>query len=470
MEARGRAYLLGSVGLIAAYPLLSPGARTAALLVVTCSAVGPVLVGLRRARPVDRRPWRLLLAALVVLNLGNLTRQLTDLTMAGRVFDALGNVLMLVAVLAVVVRRGRDDVGGLIDTIIVSATLGGLLWDVVLLPRITQEHPAAEASTFATVFVLAGVLGALVRLLQTAGEPIPALWLLVGALALSLTGNVVLALHDTGGIAVAAEMMFMAAYVALGLFGLDDSAHRLARLGRAPDDILTRGRLAFLGGALAALPLVGGGRQLLGEPVDGLLLVAGAATITPLVMWRIGRLSAQRARAEQALRYQAAHDPLTGLPNRREFVAQLRAELRRPGGCVILFCDLDGFKAVNDRLGHPIGDRLLVEVARRLGDSVRAGDLVSRFGGDEFLVLFRDAGRADVERLSARIVAALREPVDLGDESVPVRASIGAVIRTGAERDVAAEDLIHRADEAMYAAKQNRDTFPGVRVVSVWPG
>ncbi|GIG60052.1 hypothetical protein Lfu02_44240 [Longispora fulva] len=461
-----RAYLLVSVGLIAAYPLLPSGARTAALLVVTCSAVPPVLVGLRRARLVDRRPWRLLLGALVVLNLGNLTRQLTGLTLAGRLFDAVGNALMLVAVLAVVVRRGRNDVGGLIDTIIVSATLGGLLWDVVLLPRIAEEHPAAEASTFATVFVLAGVLGALVRLLQTAGEPIPALWLLVGALALSLTGNVILELRDTGPVAVGAEMMFMAAYVALGLFGLDGSAHRLARLGHAPDDTLTGGRLAFLGGALAALPLVGGGRQLLGQPVDGLLLVAGAAAITPLVMWRIGRLSAQRARAEQALRYQAAHDPLTGLPNRREFVAQLRAELRRPGGLVILFCDLDGFKAVNDRLGHPIGDRLLVEVARRLGGCVRAGDLVSRFGGDEFLVLFRDAGRADVERLSARIVRALRDPVDLGVESVPVWASIGAVIRTGAEFDVAAEDLIRRADEAMYAAKLDSESTPGVRVVS----
>ncbi|MGY0233809.1 diguanylate cyclase domain-containing protein [Longispora urticae] len=462
-----RAYLLVSVGLIAAYPLLPRDGRTAALLLVTCSAILPVTVGLLRARPVDRRPWRLLLAALVVLNLGNLTRQLTDEVLAGRVFDAVGNALMLAAAVAVVIRRGRNDVGGMIDTIIVSATLGGLLWDVVLLPRIAGRHPAAEASTFATVFILAGVLGALVRLLQTAGEPIPALWMLVAALGLSLTGNVVLELHDTGWVAVGAELMFMAAYVALGLFGLDGSAHRLARLGQAPDDTLTPGRLAFLGGALAALPLVGGGRQLLGEPVDGLLLVAGAASITPLVMWRIGRLSAQRARAEQALRYQAAHDPLTGLPNRREFVAQLRAELRRPGGCVVLFCDLDGFKDVNDRLGHPIGDRLLVEVARRLGSCVRAGDLVSRFGGDEFLVLFRDAGRADVERLSARIVRALAAPVDLGVEHVPVRASIGAVIRTGAESDVAAEDLIRRADDAMYTAKLHRDTEPGVRVVSL---
>ena len=107
-------------------------------------------------------------------------------------------------------------------------------------------------------------------------------------------------------------------------------------------------------------------------------------------MVRIGQLSAARDQAERALRFEASHDQLTGLPNRREFLDQLSNELTHAQQCVLFFCDLDGFKNVNDRLGHDNGDELLVEVGRRLRACVRQGDVVSRFGGDEFLILVRD--------------------------------------------------------------------------------
>ena len=261
------------------------------------------------------------------------------------------------------------------------------------------------------VFALCGVLGALIRLVQVSGRLISALWWLAAAVALALVGNLVLALTDNQWPHVVAMMMFIATYAALGAFGLDPSAAVLARPGPMPrEDGLSVGRLAFLGAAVAVIPVVVGVHTLVVGDTDGLLLTVGGAGIAVLVMVRIGGLSAERARAETALRHEASHDPLTNLANRREFVARLNDELSVHPDCVVAFCDLDGFKAVNDRLGHGAGDQLLVEVARRLRACVRERDVVSRFGGDEFLILFRGAGLDQVDAFCVRIVEALSLP------------------------------------------------------------
>jgi diguanylate cyclase (GGDEF)-like protein len=217
---------------------------------------------------------------------------------------------------------------------------------------------------------------------------------------------------------------------------------------------------------VAAIPVVVGARAMMGSDIDGLLLAVAGSAVAALVMVRIWRLSAARDRAERSLRFEATHDPLTGLPNRREFLDQLSTELNRSPPCVIFFCDLDGFKNVNDRLGHGAGDELLIEVGRRLRACVRHDDLVSRFGGDEFLILLRDQDIADVTNVRNRIADALSRPIQVRDESVSIGASIGIAIAAG-EDDVDAETLIRRADRAMYEAKRDEPTTPGIRVVSV---
>ncbi len=155
------------------------------------------------------------------------------------------------------------------------------------------------------------------------------------------------------------------------------------------------------------------------------------------------------------LRYEATHDALTGLPNRTLFFERLEKALAAGENARFGLCylDLDGFKAVNDSLGHSAGDRLLVEVADRLQACATApGEMVARLGGDEFVALTTGATtRRDVDDLAARILSALATPIHLEGREITVRGSIGIVEGPAGERGPA--DVLRSADITMYRAK-----------------
>jgi diguanylate cyclase (GGDEF)-like protein len=171
----------------------------------------------------------------------------------------------------------------------------------------------------------------------------------------------------------------------------------------------------------------------------------------------------ERERAADEMRHRALHDPLTGLPNRTLFVDRLQhaiSQRTRLGTSIaVLFLDIDHFKFINDSLGHSAGDELLRAIAARLQSTVRAGDTVARFGGDEFLLICADVGDpVQATQIAARTIETLRDPFALHGVKHAVSVSIGIAIAHDSGRD--AEDLIREADAAMYRAKEDgRDGF-----------
>jgi diguanylate cyclase (GGDEF)-like protein/PAS domain S-box-containing protein len=164
----------------------------------------------------------------------------------------------------------------------------------------------------------------------------------------------------------------------------------------------------------------------------------------------------ERKRHEAAMEHQAYHDALTGLPNRLLFQDRLEqgiARARREGSkAALMFIDLDRFKAINDTLGHRVGDLVLKEVARRLQSCVRATDTVARLGGDEFTVLLPDvADLAAAEAVARKILDAMSEPLAAGKQELRVTASVGIALFPDDGTDATA--LMKCADVSMYAVK-----------------
>jgi len=213
--------------------------------------------------------------------------------------------------------------------------------------------------------------------------------------------------------------------VGLALGG-DAQEHELAL-------VTQHGECVHLLGAL--LPIV----------IDG--QIVGAYSVTTDI--------SERKAAQEDLAHRAMHDPLTGLPNRARLRDRLAHALRtgeRTGRPVaLLVLDLDGFKTVNDVLGHPAGDALLVQVTARLRDCVRPADTCARLGGDEFAIVLPGTGAPEAAAVAERILEALARPVRLDGKDVTVGISVGIAVQAPGTKKVR---LFQQADHAMYEAKR----------------
>jgi len=189
------------------------------------------------------------------------------------------------------------------------------------------------------------------------------------------------------------------------------------------------------------------------------LLFLGVLIGGSIVLRRSWRITRELLASEAQARHNAMHDAMSGLPNRVHYMQRLRHELAAciagelRGDVFVAYIDLDGFKVVNDTLGHHVGDELVRHVALRLRRLLPSGDFIARFGGDEFVVLRRaEGGRAMAEQLGTQVMALLREPFMISGNSIDVTCSCG--ISWGPAQSEDPGELLRRADIALYRAKQ----------------
>lgn len=215
----------------------------------------------------------------------------------------------------------------------------------------------------------------------------------------------------------------------------------------------------------AALPLLGAGKPI------GVLIFHSVDkdTFNPEFVELLKRLAdnvsfaldnfaraEEKMKSDQRIEYLATHDALTNLPNRAMFNQLLQHSIetakRYQQHFAVMFIDLDRFKIINDSLGHEAGDALLIEIAKRLRQSLRASDVVARLGGDEFMIILEQSDRQEVERFARDLLSTLGQPMQLSGHECHTTASVGISIFPADGTD--AETLTKHADMAMYLAKE----------------
>lgn len=449
----------------AVYPLLEDGKPVATVVYSALGAatVVAILAGVRRNRPAQRGGWFLFAAAALFQLIGDILyevyRQVLDEPPFPSLADAfyLAACPMLVAGMLMLTRGrlGRDR-AGLLDAAIIATGLGLVWWVAVIGPLAADTSvPLLERLVGAAYPACDLVLLAVVaRLLTRPGR-------MTRSLALMTAGTAALMLADAAFQVVAAyapdlegliTVGWLAANTLWGAAALHPSAAGTAPAAGTVRPRLGHGRLAVLGACTLVVPtlLFAQGVALGPAGVSWLSIGVGAVLLFLLVLARMAGFVGEVQRQSRQLERLAMRDELTGLPNRRVFEQRL-TEAVAAGSAHVAMLDLNGFKEVNDRFGHAVGDELLTVTAQRLAAQLRDGDVAARMGGDEFAVLVPGATAAEMDAVVERIGAALRAPVPAMGHELMVGASIGTADTSGAADG---SEVLRRADIAMYAAKQ----------------
>jgi diguanylate cyclase (GGDEF)-like protein len=462
---RPRAYATVCALAIAGYALLplDTWLQTAWQVGVGVIAVTAIVAGVRRGRPAAAGAWLWFAAGIALNGTGVLAEAFIARvlhidawpTVASLFYQALYPAFAIGLALLIRRRTERRDWGVLIDVATVSVGLGLLSWvflihptiadgSIPLLERLDSIGPAVGDLVLLAIFA---------RLVLGAGHRTPALRLVAASLGLFLAGDLAWALVNQLGLEPGVlarhglDMAFLAAYATVGAAALHPSIREDQRASRAARVQVSRPLLALLTVVSLIAPGILAFQVAHHRFTDGFAIVGGCVALFLLVIARMAlmlrHIESQAARLRELTRI----DELTGLPNRRAWNTELPRAIeraRRDGDALaVAMLDLDAFKRFNDDHGHLAGDQVLKASGAAWRESLRAVDVLARYGGEEFAVLLPavDAGAA------AEVLERLRAGTPAG-----MTVSVGLAAWDGRET---AEELLARADRALYTAKRD---------------
>jgi diguanylate cyclase (GGDEF)-like protein len=458
------------VGLTLLAVLLAGPEQLSSPIMALLLAQGLVAIhrGPRLNRPDDLTPWRHVRNASWFFVVSSLVRVVREVGGLPDSLELLPDLLTVPAYLLVGLcfmimlrqRRADDDDSARVDALLLGLSTAFLTWTFLIAPHLADGLSGSRLvnAMFPVFDVTILVLAA--RLMLSRGVRQPALWMMVLACGALFTGDLLYCLREAlevGGIPqrlVDTSLMLM--FVLLTAAALHPSMRTLTEPQQGVTRDLSRGRIALIG-AMVIFPV---GLTVLMPPVSmvsNLIRAALCLAVVLTVLLRVIRSNNSRARAERISRRRVTHDTLTELPTRELLTETVTLWADRAAAerleISLLFLDLDRFKMINDNWGHRVGDELLRAVADRLTQQVRAEDVVSRIGGDEFVVALAGPPSERLgEQLAERLIAEFNRPFSLSIGDVVTSVSIGVAKSAG---DVHALDLIRDADTSMYKAKSN---------------
>jgi two-component system cell cycle response regulator len=460
-------YLLAGLLITGSYYLLpADGAGRAGRVVVYClvsgSAAVAVAVGIRAYRPRPALPWILLGLGQLVYAAADSTFYIVQYFTPTPAYPGPADVLYLghypltVAGLVLLfrARARRRYLPGLIDAGMVGVAATLLCWLYLIAPQARAATPllTRSVSTAYPVLDLAVLVVGLLLVLGVGGRS-TAFCLLSASLLAIFAADTVYSLQQLSGTYHAGNVLdaiWLAGNLALGAAALHPAMAGISTRVTCAEVMLSPSRIAVLSVAALGAPVTLLVQYATGGVRDLPVTATACVLLFGLTIARMTGLVADQRRL-------AMTDPLTGLYSRRFVEEQLALEaarVRRGRGSLALFIvDADHFKSINDRYGHPAGDRALAGIAARLRDAAREGDVLARYGGEEFALLAPNADEADLAPIAERLRAAVaRAPIPAGAAgTTAVTVSVGGAACPTHATDPAG--LVQVADQALYAAK-----------------
>jgi diguanylate cyclase (GGDEF)-like protein len=422
---------------------------------------------LPKLTPSGRRFWRRLSVAslLIALASGSFTATSVGGTRAGAGLVFLGSAGLLAVALVLVVwsllrlpnarRSGADWLRLSLDAATVLIGASTFLWHFILRSQLRSgSGPATVLGLVVLCLICLLAVLAVVKLMLAGTDAVDplALRLLAAVVGVGAIGSALVPVLTDPRYAGVSDVITTTEGLVAALAGFVQCRRAVTEAPTPrtrPYSVMPYLAVGAVNSLLLAAVLNGDDQLAV---LIGTITATAAVVIRQLLAFRDNAALVEQLRQhQQQLREQATHDALTGLANRALFNETLDSFTASEELISAILIDLDNFKTVNDTLGHPVGDALLIEVSQRLRTAVRPDDLVARLGGDEFVVLLPRADASQASEVATRIVDSLALPVWLAGQDLAANASVGVAERHQGDQ---ADDLLRHADLAMYTAKR----------------